>query len=103
MSEFIGRIGHISDIESPFSNAGGVAKTFGDVELLSKTGIGAVEVGSITPEERSYLGPTYFDASTSTMYNAVEMNNMGLDKFLKVQAAMVEVAEAHGKPLIVNV
>lgn len=102
MAEFYGRIGHLSGIESPLSNAGGVAKTTQDVEQLARTGVGTIEAGSFTEEARSVQGPIHFDPETGAMYNAVKMNNCGMDELVRQYPTMAKIAKAHNKPLIIN-
>lgn len=108
MTEFAGKIGHLTDVESPWGNAGGVVKTIEDVEKIALTGVGWIEAGSYTLEPRMGNSPNgervyYHDTETGLTYNSLGMPNKGLDSVEKEIPEMVRLAEAHHKKLVVNV
>jgi dihydroorotate dehydrogenase len=119
---FNGKIGHLEDIESPWSNAAGVARSIDEVYQLAQTGVGTIEVGGYTLERQ--LGgewnqetgePTnsvYFhDPDRGLTLNAIQLKNNGFNGdreagFEPVVGHIPEMAKiAHGydKKLIVNV
>ena len=116
MSEFNGRIGHLEGIESPWANAGGVAKTVDDVEHLAKTGIGWIEDGSQTLEgrlgnaynpEHPELGPIrkvyHHDPKTGRTFNSFGMPGKNIDVWSGAIPEKVKIAESHGKKFVQNV
>ncbi len=108
MSEFNGRIGHLEGIESPWSNAGGVVKTLGDVEQMAHTGVGWIEAGSYTLEPRIGNSPNgervyWHNQQTGETFNSLGMPNKGMDVVETEIPEMVEIAHKHNKPLVVNV
>ncbi len=113
---FVGRVGHLEGIESPFSNAGGVVKTIEDVAKMALTGVGYIEAGSYTLEPRlgnavdpeyPELGEQYkvyhHDPELGLTHNSLGMPNKGLDWLIGVLPDMLDVAHAHNKPLMVNI
>lgn len=114
MEAFDGRVGHIEGIESPWSNAGGVVKTVDDVEQMARTGVGWIEDGSHTLEPRPGNGwnpetqmrdkKDYdHDPITGESHNSLGMPGQGLDKLVEEIPEKRRIANAHNKPLIVNV
>lgn len=108
MPEFNGQIGHLSDIESPWANAGGVAKTIEDVELLSRAGVGWVEAGSYTRELRLGNGANgetvyYHNTLTGQTYNSLGMPNKGFDLVETEIPEMKRITDAYNKKLVVNI
>lgn len=116
MSEFNGRIGHLEGIESPWANAGGVAKTVDEVDYLAKTGIGWIEDGSQTLEgrlgnaynpEHPELGPIrkvyHHDPKTGRTFNSFGMPGNSIDVWSGEIPEKVKIAEAHGKKFVQNV
>lgn len=104
---FTGHLGHL-EIESPWGNAGGVAKTLDEVEQMARTGVGWIEAGSYTLEPRIGNSPNgertyYHDAETEETYNSLGMPNKGMDVLEKEIPEMVEVARSLGKSIIFNV
>lgn len=105
---FEGRIGHLEGIESPWGNAGGVVKTYEDVERMAKTGVGWIEAGSYTLEPRVGNSPNgenvyWHDENEGATYNSLGMPNKGMDVVEQEIPEMAKVAHAHGKKLVVNV
>jgi dihydroorotate dehydrogenase len=113
---FAGRIGHLEDIQSPWGNAGGVAKSVEDVEALARTGVGLIEGGSFTLESRlgNAVDPEYpergavhkvydFDRPSGKTTNSLGMPNHGLAAELEVLPHKNELAERSGKIYAVNV
>lgn len=105
---FTGEIGHLTGIESPLLNAGGVVRTVIDVEIMAQTGVGAVEAGSYTIEPRSFPddkpNEVYsHDPSTGETRNNLKMPNQGLDVLITEIPEMVKITHAYNKPLIINV
>jgi dihydroorotate dehydrogenase len=101
------RIGHL-EVESPWGNAGGVVKRVEDVELMAHTGVGWIEPGSYTIPKRIGNSPNgevvyYHNPETGETGNALGMPNKGIDIVETEIPEMVEIAEAYGKKLIVNV
>lgn len=116
MTEFTGRLGHLEDVESPWANAGGVAKTIEDVEALAQTGVGWIEDGSQTilprigngcDKDHPELGLQFtvytHDPKTGKTGNSLGMPNRGIDVWQKEIPQKVAVAEAHRKKFIQNV
>ncbi len=114
MTEFNGKIGHLEDIESPWSNAGGVVKTYDDTLAIAKTGVGYIKAGSYTIDRRTYdrlipdigdqaIKAYYHDPETGLTYNGVQMTNEGIDVVEKQIPEMLKIAHSHKKALIVNV
>jgi dihydroorotate dehydrogenase len=106
LSEF--KIGHL-EVEAPWGNAASVVTNTRDVEIMAKSNIGWVEAGPFTPEPREGNGPsgektTYYDAATGAFHNCKGMPNEGIETAAQlVIPEMVEIAEEHGKKLVVNV
>ncbi len=108
MSEFNGRIGHLYGIESPWGNAGGVVKTVEDVEQMARTGVGWIEGGSYTLEERAGNGANgervyYHDPARGETFNSLGMPNKGMDAVEAEIPEMSKIARSYHKKLIVNV
>ncbi len=108
MAEFQGRIGHLENIESPWANAGGVAKSVEEVESMAKTGVGWIEAGSFTLEERpdyTLLGEKTYDHNPETgeTHNGIRMSNEGIDVVEPQIPEMIRIAHAYNKKLLVNV
>jgi len=106
--EFSGNIGHLTDIESPWGNAGGVVKTVEDVARMARTGVGWIEAGSYTLEPRIGNAPNgetvyYHDAAAGATYNSLGMPNQGIDVLEAQLPDMLTLAHKHGKKLVVNV
>lgn len=105
---FEGRIGHLTEIESPWGNAGGVAKTIEDVQQLAHTGVGWIEAGSYTLEPRvgnSPDGEKVYDHNPETglTHNSLGMPNKGFDVVETQIPEMLNIAHSLGKQLIINV
>ena len=112
---FNGRIGHLEGIESPFSNAGGVAKSVEDVAALSLTGVGLIEDGSHTletdrkgnafnPETGQFDRTVYYhDPETGLTYNSLGMPGKGMDDVEATAAERISLAHGHGKKYVLNV
>ncbi|MBI2592261.1 hypothetical protein HYW36_02170 [Candidatus Saccharibacteria bacterium] len=115
------RIGHL-EVASPWGNAGGVVKTVGDVERMARTGVGYIEHGSTTidkrlgnkrdkitggliidPETGEPVVDYYHNPETGESFNSLGMPGSGMDVVEKEAPEMVEIAEAYGKKLIMNV
>lgn len=99
------RIGNL-EVDSPWGNAGGVAKQVEDVHALALTGTGWIEGGSWTLEPRHGNGPNgelvyVHDVESGQTLNALGMPNKGIDWLTRELPAMNR--ETRNKPLIVNV
>jgi dihydroorotate dehydrogenase len=121
LSEFNLSIGSLEHLESPFGNAGGVVKRLEDVERMAKTGVGWIEAGSYTLEQRlgneydtngdliidektgNAILVYYHDPETGQTFNSLGMPNKGIDKVYKEIPEMSQIAHAHNKALVVNV
>jgi dihydroorotate dehydrogenase len=108
--EFSGTIGHLSDIESPWGNAGGVVRTVEEAELMARTGVGWVEAGSYTRELRAGNGQNgetvyWHNPETGETFNALGMPNKGMDVVETEIPEMARIVHARGsnKKLVVNV
>ncbi len=117
--EFNSSIGHLEGLESPWGNAGGVVKTVHDVEAMAKTGVGWIEAGSYTLEQRwgnaAELGDDglpipgvqktvyYHDPVTGETTNSLGMPNMGFDTLEEELPEMIEIAHAYNKQFVLNV
>ncbi len=100
-------LGHL-EIESPWANAGGVIKGIGELNVIARTGVGWIEAGSYTLEKRVGLSPNgevvyVHDPETGETWNSLSMPNKGMDDVEKDIPEMKEIANKHGKPLIINV
>jgi dihydroorotate dehydrogenase len=117
---FTGEVGHLSDIESPWANAGGVVKSLEQVELMAHTGVGWIEAGSYTLMKRhgnavvvdekgepvpdtDLLDDYYHDPKTGETFNSLGMPNKGMDVIEQEIPEMAKIAKAHNKALAVNV
>lgn len=100
------KIGNL-EVSSPWGNAGGVAKTIEEVEMLASTSAGWIEAGSYTFELRAGNGSledTYFHNSlTGETFNSRGKANKGIDIVEKEIPSMREIAHLAGKRLLVNV
>lgn len=116
MIDFDGRIGHLEGIESPWANAGGVAKTLEENLSLAQTGIGWIEDGSQTADgrlgnavdpEHPELGPTRkvytHNAETGETGNSLGMPGNPIDIWASEIPEKVQIAETHGKAFVQNV
>ena len=100
-------IGHLQ-VDSPWGNAGGVVRTPEEAEIMARTGVGWIEAGSYTLEERegnSPNGETVYvhDPVTGSTWNSLGMPNKGMDEVEKEIPEMARMARSFGKPLVVNV
>lgn len=111
---FRGEIGHIEGIESPWSNAAGVAKTLEEVALLARTGVGYIEDGSHCLEARKGNGwnpetgqrdrkDFDYNPETGEMHNSLGMPGYGMDALEAEMPEKLAVAHAHRKPYVLNV
>jgi dihydroorotate dehydrogenase len=104
---FEGRIGHL-EVKSPWSNAGGVAKTPEKVELLAQTQVGSIEAGSYTLEPRFGNSPNgervyYHNPDTNETFNSMGKANIGMDLIEQQIPYMSKITHLLGKKLVVNV
>lgn len=109
-------------VDSPWGDGGGVVKTVEDVELMAATGVGWIEAGSYTLEQRFgndrdqatgefVLDPLtgepvkvyYHDSVTGKTINSLGMPNKGMDVVETEIPEMLKTAQARGKELVVNV
>lgn len=87
----------------------GSVKTVEDVKCACRSGATRITVGSITLSKRlgntpaGSFGTYYFDPETLESGNALGLNNMGLDEFLRVVPKMLALAHAADKKLIASV
>ncbi len=115
MAEFLGRIGHLDGIESPWGNAGGVVKTTEDVLKMAQTGVGWIEDGSHVlggerlgnewnPKTLQFDRRVYYhDPKKGETTNSLDMPGMGFDALEPEIHERVGIAHAHGKKYILNV
>lgn len=106
MAEYM-EIGGV-EIESPIINGGGLVKSVEDAKMMFQTGAGAVLLGSITEHPREGNSPNgeivyYHDPETRITYNALGMPNKGIVETAKQIPEILEIAEFHGRPLIINI
>jgi dihydroorotate dehydrogenase (fumarate) len=91
-------------IEPAIMNAAcSVAKSIEDVTALSKTGIGAITVGSITVEARAGNPEPCWYVGDSFALNSYGMPNGGVEFYQQHLAAMVEIAHNSNKKLSLSV
>lgn len=96
------KLGGLS-LDTPLMNAAGSARTIADVERLSRTGLGAIVVGSYTPEARPGMsGDTYYRADGYSL-NSRSLPNGGKFFMANELPKMRELAHAKGQPLIVSI
>lgn len=100
------------ELDSPLLNAAGLingpypGRILREVDLLAKTGVGAITVGSFTvpPQEgnkKKYGDPTYhYDAVKKKMYNSMGLPNIGLEKAVALAPEIINRAHDRGKPVI---
>ncbi len=105
-------VGH--EIETPLLNAAGALngtneeQLIRDVEMLARTAIGAITIGSFTVEpqngnEIQFSTPTYYyDKPTGTAYNSMGLPNIGIAAAVRLMPEMLARAHDHGKPLITS-
>lgn len=92
------------ELQFPLMNAAGTCKSLEDVRKLAEQAeIGAVTVGSITLLPRDGNAGDVFEVRDGYSLNALGMPNRGAEYYTEVLPAMVDMAHAHGKPLIVSV
>jgi dihydroorotate dehydrogenase len=110
---FEGNLAHL-EIESPWGNAGGVAKTIEEVNHIAHSGVGWIEAGSYTLEARKgnafseetgeYSNNVYYHSSGSgETFNSLGMPNKGMDQVEKEIPEMNKLAKKLGKNVIINV
>jgi dihydroorotate dehydrogenase (fumarate) len=80
-----------------------VAKTPEDVKALSKTGIDAIVVGSITPEARLGNAEPRWYADSGYALNSFGMPNDGAEYYTDVLPDMINTAHAVDKRLILSI
>jgi dihydroorotate dehydrogenase len=120
MSEVNWRIGRMENLGSPWGNAGGVVKSVEEFEKMALTGVGWIEPGSYTLEERFGNQKTqpinqniepitgepivYFhDPLTAETTNSLGMPNPGRDKLLTMVPEMLRIAEVYEKEAVFNI
>jgi dihydroorotate dehydrogenase len=112
---FDGRIGHLDGLESPFSNAGGVAKTVEELARLAYTGIAYAEDGShviekgrkgnaYNPETGEYDRVVYHhDPVTGETHNSLGMPGPGIEAVEADAAERIDVLHGNGKKYVLNI
>lgn len=97
------KIGALEINPGIMNGACSVAKTIDDVELLAKTSIGAITVGSITLEPRQgNPEPRWFDGKDYAL-NSFGMPNEGIEFYQENLPKMVELAHNNNKKLSLSV
>lgn len=101
---FTGKLGHLT-IESPWGNAGGVAKSPEELEIMGRTGVGWVEGGSYTINPREGNAPNgeivyRHDLESEITFNSPGMPNKGLDVVI---SQIPDMKAAIPKPVVINV
>lgn len=87
----------------PIGNGGGTCKTVRDVEKFIRTGIGAIEIGSITEEYRpGSTGDTAREGTGFTL-NSLGLPNGGRKYYEEHLVEMISMIQGAGKKAIVNV
>ncbi|MBU2530625.1 MAG: dihydroorotate dehydrogenase [Elusimicrobia bacterium] len=90
-------------LEHPLMNAAGTCKLVEEVETLARTATAAIEVGSITVEEREgNVGETYWSGNFFSL-NSRGLPNPGLSYYRRYLSLMVAIARNSNKPLFVSV
>ena len=91
-------------IDTPVMNAAcSVAKTMSDVVALSKTGIGAVLIGSVTLLPRTINPGLNFEADEYYALNSFGMPNKGMEYYKKHLPDMVKVIHQSGKKAVLSI
>lgn len=120
MSETNWSVGRMEGLGSPWGNAGGVVKTLEQFQKMALTGVGWIESGSYTMEERfgnKKLEPInlnvepitgepivyYHDPVTGETTNSIGMENPGRDKLVGMVPEMLKIAKRYGKEAVFNV
>jgi dihydroorotate dehydrogenase len=121
MSEVNWHIGMMVHLESPWGNAGGVVRSVEEVEAMAKTGVGWLEPGSYTLEERlgnqydtdgnlkidaitnEPVAVYYHDPATAETTNSIGMKNQGMDQLVLEAPEMIWIAATHNKEIVFNI
>jgi len=100
------------ELDSPLINAAGsingpsAESILREVDMLARTGIGAITVGSFTVprqdgNEAKYGSPTYYhDPIEGRTYNSTGLPNIGLEATLVLAPAIIKRLHDNGKPVI---
>ena len=121
MSEYLGRIGRM-EVSWPWGNAGGVIKTYEELEAMVSTAVGWAEAGSFTiekrygnkkdpetgelkidPETSKPLVDYYHDPVTGESGNSLGMPNPGRDELVGQIPEMNRLAATYKKEVVYNV
>ncbi len=87
----------------PLGNGGGIVKYIADVHKLLATDLGAIEIGSITVEDRpGNEGNVFRDMGNYTL-NSIGLKNPGFLYYQKNLGRMIQMIHEAGKTAIVNV
>jgi dihydroorotate dehydrogenase (fumarate) len=91
-------------LEHPIMNGAGPVKTVEDVRRVAKSRASAIFLGSITLDPRDgNKGRTYaVSLGASSTINSKGLPNPGLKYYLQNLPEMVQIANDHGKPLVVS-
>jgi len=92
-----------STTNCPIGNGGGTCKTIEDVEKFVRTGIWAVEIGSITELARPGNEGNIFFAGSGYTLNSLGLPNPGRKYYEAHLPAMIAMIHKAGKIAIVNV
>lgn len=88
------------ELEHPLMNGAGSCKTLEEVELLSRSGLAAIMVGSATlqKEEGNEGNPFYYEPGLGSL-NSIGLKNPGLEYYRRYLPDMIEIAHGTGKLL----
>ncbi len=84
-------------------NAAGTCKSLDEVSVLARSAVSAVVVGSITLRPRTGNGGNVYYPGDFFSLNALGLPNPGLAYYREHLPAMISMAHAAGKPLVVSI
>ncbi|MDD2657502.1 MAG: dihydroorotate dehydrogenase [Candidatus Pacebacteria bacterium] len=91
------------DSAFPVGNAAGHCKSVSEVQSLARSSASFIVVGSITLEERAGNSGNTFNGDPVFCLNSLGLPNPGIEKLKEIGPAMVMLAHAAGKPIILSV
>ncbi|KLL10699.1 dihydroorotate oxidase [Protofrankia coriariae] len=91
------------ELEHPLMNAAGTCKSLDEVSALARSAVSAVVVGSITLRARTGNGGNVYYPGDFFSLNALGLPNPGLAYYREHLPAMISMAHAAGKPLVVSI
>ncbi|WP_165485278.1 dihydroorotate dehydrogenase [Protofrankia symbiont of Coriaria ruscifolia] len=91
------------ELEHPLMNAAGTCKSLDEVDVLARSAVSAVVVGSITAQARTGNGGNVYYPGDFFSLNALGLPNPGLAYYREHLPEMISITHAAGKPLVVSI